>query len=306
MYTPPLIITIITVTVTVTQEFYIHCSDESEACASVRWFLAVDEEEGRLARRIAVVGPVYLLFDQWGVPLKQRAAQPIVVVSTPPLNFAAQDSPDRQHYIVNGSIPAEHTNAVLERMRHIWHHVFSLMQREHVGIALVPALGCGTADSGGVSDVPILCARALRQVLQTQAYHLEAVVVCVPVASHYAAFSGEFSADPIGPWRTPARVFFFFIFKKKWPLSPVMLVRQRSIFTLADHLARHTTSPPGLLNPADPLAVRAGYMGMFWDGGMNPGAEELLALQSTLLVQHKGPNPSLWQNPERHIVMARR
>ena len=63
----------------------------------------------------------------------------------------------------------------------------------------------------------------------------------------------------------------------------VTLVRNRSVVVVADHLARQPDGPaPGMLNPSDPLAVRAGYIGMFWDGGASIGAEEVMAARPPL------------------------
>lgn len=57
----------------------------------------------------------------------------------------------------------------------------------------------------------------------------------------------------------------------------------------------------GLLNPSDPLAVRAGYLGMFWDNG-NFRVEELLALRTTLLLGHRDVATTLWNGGEPELM----
>lgn len=56
----------------------------------------------------------------------------------------------------------------------------------------------------------------------------------------------------------------------------------------------------GILNSSDFLAVRQGFMGRLWASG-EEGAEELLALTTTLLLQHRDVNPDSWYN--RSIVL---
>ena len=66
---------------------------------------------------------------------------------------------------------------------------------------------------------------------------------------------------------------------------------------LADHLSRHGQRA-GILNPSDVEAVRKGYIGMYWDGG-HIALEKLLAMQTTLLLHHKGVNPTLYTDSKR-------
>ena len=76
-------------------------------------------------------------------------------------------------------------------------------------------------------------------------------------------------------------------------LSP----EDRSMMSLADHLSRKGHKA-GILNPSDIQAVREGYIGMYWDGG-HVALEELLAMQTTLLLHHKGVNPTLYTDAGR-------
>ena len=137
-----------------------------------------------------------------------------------------------------------------------------------------------------VRDLAAHYARALRAVLARRAYpHLRGVAVAVPgytdadcgVRAAYAAALG----DPDGPA----------------PLSvPVLLSGIHDAVDLADRCARdHRNVTVGLVNPASALAVRAGYLGMHWDGGGPVGHEELLALRTTLLAAHVGLDPGPWR-----------
>eukprot|EP00995_Heteronema_vittatum_P002015 NODE_1287_length_1009_cov_288.404167_g894_i0.p2 GENE.NODE_1287_length_1009_cov_288.404167_g894_i0~~NODE_1287_length_1009_cov_288.404167_g894_i0.p2 ORF type:complete len:155 (-),score=55.90 NODE_1287_length_1009_cov_288.404167_g894_i0:157-621(-) len=82
----------------------------------------------------------------------------------------------------------------------------------------------------------------------------------------------------------------------------VVLLEDKSMVALADHLARQGLTA-GLLNPSDVQAVRQGYIGMYWDGG-HIALEELLAMQTTLLLQHRGINPELYTDPKRVQAIA--
>jgi hypothetical protein len=47
------------------------------------------------------------------------------------------------------------------------------------------------------------------------------------------------------------------------------------------------------LNPSDKKAVLGGSLGLYWLGG-HIALEELIAVQTTLLLQHKSFNPEAW------------
>ena len=66
---------------------------------------------------------------------------------------------------------------------------------------------------------------------------------------------------------------------------------------IADNIARQHRRA-GLLNPSDWQALRHGFMGMYWDGG-HIALEEILAMQTTLLLQHVGVSPQLYSDPAR-------
>ena len=52
------------------------------------------------------------------------------------------------------------------------------------------------------------------------------------------------------------------------------------------------------LSRSHPHILVQGYIGMFWDGG-HIALEEILAMQTTLLLQHKGISPDLYSDPKR-------
>ena len=73
----------------------------------------------------------------------------------------------------------------------------------------------------------------------------------------------------------------------------VILAGDHGMLGLAIALARKGF-PTGILNPSDVEAVRNGGMGMYWNGG-HIALEELLAVQTTVLLQHIDLNPGLWR-----------
>lgn len=58
-----------------------------------------------------------------------------------------------------------------------------------------------------------------------------------------------------------------------------------------------------MLLPVSAASLRGGYLGAGWDLGGSTGLEELVALQSTLLVSSKSLTPEPWQlKPGRYVV----
>lgn len=64
--------------------------------------------------------------------------------------------------------------------------------------------------------------------------------------------------------------------------------------SLASYITNKLNLLAGILNPSDVLALRNGTMGVFWDEGEDIALEEVLAVQTTLLLQHVGINPSIF------------
>ena len=73
----------------------------------------------------------------------------------------------------------------------------------------------------------------------------------------------------------------------------VALTNNHGMIGIVNHLTKKGIAA-GFLNPSDVQAVRQGFMGMFWFNG-HITLEELLAVQTTLLLQHIDINPFAWR-----------
>lgn len=258
------------------------------------------------AERVAVVGPVDVLFDHNFEPVEDvpdnadGTTGALWVVSVPAPNFATSDSPHRKQFVeeipgVHSLVPPEKEEAVRQQFRALWGRILDRMEDRRVTHACLCAIGCGAfrgRDDKAVKNLPGLYAEALRDVLhgrrqgRTDLY-LRAVILALPV------FGTQETDDT---WRAFAQVFR----ATTTPLDvAVLLSPVHGIVELADQLRRSLLGVTvGLLNPSDPLAVRAGYLGMHWEGGRGTYAlEELLALRTTLLMGHAGLNPGPWTGP---------
>lgn len=81
---------------------------------------------------------------------------------------------------------------------------------------------------------------------------------------------------------------------------PVVLCRKHGMLQIAAALEGYKGLRTGILNPSDAQAVRQGFMGMYWTG-WDIAVEELIAVQTTLLLQHCDVNENLWKNTELHL-----
>ena len=79
----------------------------------------------------------------------------------------------------------------------------------------------------------------------------------------------------------------------------VALTNNHGMIGIVNHVTKKGIAA-GFLNPSDVQAVRQGFMGMFWFNG-HIALEELLAVQTTLLLQHVDVNPSAWTTPSKPI-----
>ena len=218
---------------------------------------------------IAVSGPVFVVADdrQRSVP----ATNPLWCVSIPGINFAYNNG-DRQLFSQGRRV--NHNGLV--RMRRIWHHALSSFRHAKVQYPVLCAIGCG-AFAGKVEDVTENYAQALVDVLSVNHYDMVAVFVSLVNEDHFVAFKEAVTAG--------ARSL----------KCAVVLTRRHGMVGLAHHitLQGHLS---GVLNPSDAQAVRQGTMGMYWHYG-HIALEELLAVQTTLLMQHIDINPALWERP---------
>eukprot|EP00667_Euglena_gracilis_P010914 EG_transcript_11127 len=248
------------------------------------------ELEQHTAQLMAITGPVYVMFDGQ-LKSQAKAPTPIIAVSIPGINFAysrcdveaftraarpADEPPAKRRRVVD-------EDAARRRMKEILHHVFLAFERHGVQYPCLNAIGCG-AFKGPYDSVPGLWAAAASDLLRTHAYGFAAVLYSLPDFGddNYSAFQREFARPRDMPLKTC-----------------VVLVEDRGMVCLADFFAQHKHKA-GILNPSDAQAVRQGYVGMYWDGG-HIALEEILAMQTTLLLQHKGINPQLYRDRTRWI-----
>lgn len=235
---------------------------------------------------VAVSGPVRLLSDN-GTP--RPIDGPLLwCVSIAGINFS-YSAAEKAAFSGDGRV----NDAGRARMREIWHHVLSAYELHGVTHAVLNAIGCG-AFKGNVADVPNAWADTLYDVLSGADYGLRAVCVCLP----------PFNDDNFERF---AAVFDGYAIDRKRPLATkVFLTRTHGMMGLADYIARHNADARvGILNPSDPVAVRKGAMGMYWNG-YHIALEELMAVQTTLLLQHVNVNPVLWGKVPTAIGTLRR
>jgi hypothetical protein len=225
------------------------------------------EGEYSLGQLIAVSGPVLILTDDDLVTLPDPPT--VWCVSIAGINFEYNAS-DRERFSTAGRT----NDAARMRICRIWHHTLRSFQTAGVTCPVLCAIGCG-AFAGNVERVPETYAAALMDVLTVADYGTEAVFVSVVHPAHLAAFRAAVAARE-GQLKTR-----------------VILAGDHGMLGLAIALARKGF-PTGILNPSDVEAVRNGGMGMYWNGG-HIALEELLAVQTTVLLQHIDLNPGLWR-----------
>jgi hypothetical protein len=252
--------------------------------------------------RVAVVGPVHVVFDAAFRP-QAPGPRPLVCVSIPAPDFAAKTSAERARFVVDAAesraatarVRDDRGEALLRHLGATWRRALACMREAHVDYACLCAIGCGAFKGRGeaeVVDLPSYYARALCRALAEEDYGFRGVVVATPVfvdadGRNHAQFADALTEAFRGP-------------ADGAPRCPVLLTSVHSMIDAADRLARdNPDAVVGLLNPSDATAVRAGYLGMYFDGGSGTIAvEELLALQTTLLMGHVGLNPGPWSVEE--------
>lgn len=260
----------------------------------------------------AVSGPAWIVADDDQESVAATTT-PLLSVSLPGINFAYSQEDQDAFTAKKRLVPNERA---LRRMRQIWHHTFELARMSKVRAVVVNAIGCG-AFRGSVQDVPKSYAQALVEVLpgrccacntlwfwgrisftkhgrrgfpsgkkgvyhnagrvaSQSSYGLWAVFVALPVFAnddHFIPFAQELEKA------TDLRV-------------PVALSRVHGMLSLARELAVRNVRT-AFLNPSDARAVRQGRMGMYFLGS-HIALEEVLAVQTTILLQHWDINHDLW------------
>jgi hypothetical protein len=259
----------------------------------------VAEAEARqlLAVRVAVVGPVHVMFDP-ELRSQPRRRRPIVCVSIPAPNFKANESVYRKLWwdaTTQMIRDAPTLRVVLSRM---WYHILGCFRDAGVRYACLNAIGCG-AFKGEVTELPAHYAATLGDLLCQHDFGLRAVILAVPTiagdASNHTrgctACAPERKAfeDALARCQSNLKV-------------PVLLSDCHSMIDIADRLDQITQDNPdsrvGMLNPSDPLAIHLGGLGQNWEMG-HIALEEIMALQTTLLAGNIGFNPDPWKNGKR-------
>lgn len=242
--------------------------------------------------RVAVVGPVYVVFDAAFEPQRVEG-NPIWCVSVMAPNLSTSDGDDRMTFVKESKdASALHDDARIEplrlRIRRIWLHVLHLFKQKGVEYAVFNAIGCGVfkgKDAKEVRDLPTLYAWELCDLLCSERFRgaFKGIVLSLPRFTdsddrNYTQFEAVFRghADHLG--------------------APVLISGSQSMIDLADRIARDNPgSTVGFVNPSDVMAVLGGCLGMFCEGGRGTIAlEELIGLQTTLRAGHAGINPRPW------------
>ena len=258
-----------------------------------------DEAAYAPTRRTVVVGEVYAMFNATGVAVP-LSREPIVCVSAAGLNFKARGF-DIREFISNDTLldteakytehvrrwsPEERTSRLKKivcAMADLWYLILKTMAEGRVSYPCLSALGCGSF-MGNIHAVPEWWAAALAAVLSKFSFdNIQAVIMCTPLlcGDNRSVLTVKAFHAMLENVQQKLRV-------------PVVQMHQHDVLDVAYALSVNGLRA-GVLNPSDPTAVRAGYLGMFWDDG-NCRVEELLALRTTLLLGHRDVAQSLWQN----------
>lgn len=226
---------------------------------------------------MAVSGPVYVVADDAQESIERE--DPIFCVSCTGINFA-YNTEDRQRFSTDRLPNA----AARERMSCIWHHALTLFEAAEVQYPVLCAIGCGAfANDSLVSTKHVvqMYADALASLLVHRSYGATTVYLSLVNPDHFEWFREVLEQ-----------------YQKRMQPS-VVLSADHGMVGLARELSRRGHRS-GILNPSDPQALRQGAMGMYWYKG-DIALEELLAVQTTLLLQHIDVNPAMWLSPSEPV-----
>ena len=242
---------------------------------------AWEDQEYRRSQLVAVSGPVYCMYDV-GCNSIVKATRTFHVVSIPGINFEYAPQ-DMRYYAQDRMYRSDRADP---RMRDIWRIILWSFREAGVNVPILCAIGCGAFAGNSVLQVPRHCAEALDHVLRETTWGFDVVLVSVPGSNH-DPFRDALQRQPgagAGGFR-----------------CPVIVTKSHGVLELAHEItAAHPLLVCGVLNPSDVQAVRQGFIGMFWNRG-HVALEEILALRTTLLLQHVSLNPQLWTDPTRRI-----
>jgi hypothetical protein len=227
-------------------------------------------------------------------------------VSVAPPDVTTRGSAARRRFVIEADSPDEGAHVdpsraaeLTARLRGVWHRALCALRDKSVAYACLPALGCEAEGAAAeVCDLARHSAAALRACLAArrpagEAYGFRGVVVACPVFS----YADRRAYDQ---FRTALR-------RRGHELcAPVLVTRAHAGLDVADHLARTPpTASVGLVVAADAAGVRAGYLGMHFDGART-GPTELVALRTTLLAGHVGFDPEPWRGAAGRCVFVDR
>ena len=225
---------------------------------------------------LMVSGPVYVTYDS--CYNLQAKGSTIHCCSIPGINFSYSTADMSAFTEPKNSTSRKRVLKIQEvksRMSQIWYHTLAVMSKAKIQYPVLCAIGCGEF-KGKFKAVPQLWAETLAEVLSKTDFEFDVVIVSLPTFGddNYSEFETVFATE-------------------KNLKTPVLLVENYGMLTIADRLSSQGHSS-GILNPSDVEAVRKGHIGMFWDGG-HIALEEIIALQTTLLLHHRSLNVSLWE-----------
>jgi hypothetical protein len=265
-------------------------------------------------QQLMISGPVRVLYDGRYKPLPKPPV--VVVCSIPGINFAYSDI-DRHYFTKPSDDDDVMTSSnmidkekVLRRMRLVWQHLLLVMDDKYrVQFPVLCGIGCGAFKGVYGAQIPRLWGRALAEVLCNSTKvlkHVRAIFVSLPTFGKDNNFA-PFQHSMHEVLKDNADV----------PYCPIVLVEDASMVDIA--VALTTALPPGIgdamgcsstppvvgmLNPSDVQAIRHGWVGMYWDGG-HIALEEVLAMQTTLLLHHVGLNRELFCDPSRMLPIKK-
>ena len=196
----------------------------------------------------AVTGHVYVMYDNNLRP-QPKAGLRIVCVSVPGVNLQ-KDTEDGKAFtefipsLKQAILKQDNVHKLVYRIRRILHHAFLRFQTFGCEVPVLCAIGCGVF-ANRIAEVPSLYAEAMAHLLHKNDYGFRAVIIPLIMPPEYKQFRDAFK-------------------RARTPRCPVLLMLNRSMIHIADRLARKNIHA-GILNPSDPLAVRAGYLGMYFE-----------------------------------------
>lgn len=253
-------------------------------------------------QQVMISGPVRILYDGRYQPLVKPPV--VLTCSAPGINFAYSDI-DRSYFTMINDEGATVLNKdkILTRMRLIWQHLLLVMDDKFkVQYPVLCGIGCGAFKGIFGAQIPRLWGRALAEVVCNSAKvlkNISTIFVSLPTFgkdNNFAPFQHSIHEVLQG---NPAIGY-----------CPIVLIEDASMVDIAISLTSGrlpspaggapNPNPPvvGILNPSDVQALRHGWIGMYWDGG-HIALEEVLAMQTTLLLQHVGLNRDLYTDPKR-------